>query len=146
MMFNDIDILSLIPQRPPFVMVDKLVCCNDKDATTELTVREDNLFVENGELTALGIVENMAQTCAARIGYVNMKRLAAEATAKPAIGVIGDVRNCAISRLPRCQEKLSTQIIIVEEVFNLTLAELITRVGDETIATARLKIALAEGE
>lgn len=125
-------------------MVDKLVSCHDKEATTELTIRDDNLFVEDGKFSALGIVENMAQTCAARIGYVNMQRMTAEATAKPAIGVIGDVRNCVISRLPRCQETLHTQIMIVEEIFNLTLAELTTRIGDETIATARMKIALAE--
>ena len=139
-MTDNIDILSLIPQRPPFLMVDKLVNCT----CTQLTVRPDNLFVEDGHLTALGIFENMAQTCAARIGYVNMQRLAAAPDAEPAIGVIGDIRNGVINRLPRCHETLSTRIIILEEVFNLTLAELITTVAGETIATARFKIALAE--
>lgn len=132
-------------------MVDKLVSCTCtepvegtvKEATTELTILPDNLFVEDGRFTALGILENMAQTCAARIGYVNMQRLAAAPGAKPAIGVIGDIRNGVINRLPRCHETLSTQIIILEEVFNLTLAQLTTRIGNEIIATARMKIALA---
>lgn len=136
---------ELIPQRPPFVMVDRLVSCGATDALTELTVREDDIFVDDGFLSPAGIIENMAQSCAARIGCINMMRSVTEAaTAVTTIGVIGDVRDCVIMRQPRPGETLHTHIQIIEQMMNLTLAELTTSVEGETIATARMKIALAE--
>ncbi len=144
---------ELIPQRPPFVMVDRLLHCGTKDALTELVVREDNIFVDGNELSAAGVMENMAQSCAARIGYINRMRAVEEAATKTAaevrtagetIGVIGDLRECVFLRLPHPGETLRTHIEVIEQMMNLTLAELTTRVGDETIATARMKIALAE--
>ena len=68
---EQIDIHELLPQREPFVMVDKLVYFDEKTTTTSFLVREDNLFVENGRLNACALAENIAQTCAARLGYVN---------------------------------------------------------------------------
>lgn len=65
---EQIDIHELLPQREPFVMVDKLVYFDEKTTTTSFLVREDNLFVENGRLNACALAENIAQTCAARLG------------------------------------------------------------------------------
>lgn len=143
---------ELIPQRPPFVMVDRLLHCGTTDALTELVVREDNIFVDGDELSAAGVMENMAQSCAARIGYISRTRAAeeaatkseAEVTAGETIGVIGDIRECVFLRLPHPGETLRTHIQVIEQMMNLTLAELTTSVGEETIATARMKIALAD--
>lgn len=137
--WKSIPITTLIPQRPPFVMVDRVTTFNDVDAITELTVREDNIFVDGGQLSAAGIIENMAQSCAARMGCVN--RMHGEAVK---IGFIGDIRNCQIIRQPRCQEVLTTHVNIIEDVFNLTLANVTVNAGDEVIATARIKIALSD--
>ena len=116
--WKSIPITTLIPQRPPFVMVDRVTTFNDVDAITELTVREDNIFVDGGQLSAAGIIENMAQSCAARMGCLN------------------------IMRQPQQGEVVTTTVHIVEEVFHLTLADVCSMVGDETIASARVKIAL----
>ena len=135
--WKSIPITTLIPQRPPFVMVDRVTTFNDVDAITELTVREDNIFVDGGQLSAAGIIENMAQSCAARMGCLNMMR--SEAVR---IGFIGDIRDCNIMRQPQQGEVATTTVHIVEEVFHLTLADVCSMVGDETIASARVKIAL----
>lgn len=118
-------------------MVDRVTTFNDVDAITELTVREDNIFVDGGQLSAAGIIENMAQSCAARMGCLNMMR--SEAVR---IGFIGDIRNCNIMRQPQQGEVVTTTVHIVEEVFHLTLADVSSMVGNETIASARVKIAL----
>lgn len=141
MELKDIPITSLIPQRPPFVMVDKVLGCGDADAVTELTVREDNIFLDDMKLSPAGMIENMAQACAARMGCVNRMR-----NEPVKIGFIGDIRDCIILRQPLCHEVLHTHVHIVEEVFNLTLAMVTTKVGDETIASARVKIALTDFE
>ena len=72
MVIREIDIQELLPQRPPILMVDRLLSADDKRAETELLVRTDNIFVENGMLKAYAIIENMAQTCAAQLGYADI--------------------------------------------------------------------------
>ena len=43
--FSQLQITQLIPQRPPFVMVDKVLSCDLTDAVTELYVSEDNMLL-----------------------------------------------------------------------------------------------------
>lgn len=138
MELHDIPITSLIPQRPPFVMVDRVLSCDIVTAVTELTVRPNNIFLDDGLLSAAGIIENMAQSCAARMGCVN--RMNGEAIK---IGFIGDIRDCQILRQPRREEVMTTHVDIIEDVFNLTLANVTIRIADEVIASARIKIALS---
>ena len=137
--WQTIPITSLIPQRPPFVMVDKVVSCDNTKAVTEFVVREDNIFLDDMKLSAAGIIETRAQSCAARMGCIS--RLGSEPVK---IGFIGDIRDCEILRQPDCHETLTTHIEVIEEVFNLTLASVVTKVADETIASARMKIALTD--
>ena len=68
---RSIDIHELLPQQEPFVMIGKLTAFDEKRTVTETVIKEDNIFVSNGVFSASGLVENIAQTCAARIGYVN---------------------------------------------------------------------------
>lgn len=138
---QDIPLNELLPQRPPFVMIDRLVSCDDVYAVTELTIREDNIFVEDERLTSSGLIENIAQTCAARIGYLNLK---AGGTVK--IGVIGAISNLDIIRTPKVGEKLETTIELISEVFQMTLVEAVIRSNGEEIVRANMKIALTDKE
>ena len=132
-------ITRLIPQRPPFIMVDDVVDFDPILAVTQLEVRPDNLFVDDMQFSPAGIIENMAQSCAARMGYANRLR-----NEPIRIGYIGDIRDCQILRLPHCHETLHTHVEIVEELFGLTLAIVTVRIAEETIATARMKIAMTD--
>ena len=138
---EEITLNELLPQRPPFVMIDRLVSCDEVFAVTELTIRENNIFVEDERLTSSGLIENIAQTCAARIGYLNLN---AGGTVK--IGVIGAIRNLDIVRTPKVGEKLETTIELISEVFQMTLVEAIIRINGEEIVRASMKIALTEKE
>lgn len=138
---QDIPLNELLPQRPPFVMIDRLVSCDDVYAVTELTIREDIIFVEDERLTSSGLIENIAQTCAARIGYLNLK---AGGTVK--IGVIGAISNLDIIRTPKVGEKLETTIELISEVFQMTLVEAVIRSNGEEIVRANMKIALTDKE
>ena len=139
-MFREIDILELLPQRPPFVMVDYLVDYSETQTTCELTIRPDNVFCENGELAASGLIEHIAQTCAARLGYYNKYILKTGVR----LGFIGEVKNLNILRLPREGELVETTIVVEQEIFDVTLVRAEVRVGGEVIATTGLKIAQGE--
>ena len=139
-MMQDIPILELLPQRPPFVMVDHLTDYSDQQSTCCLTVRPDNVFCDDGELAPAGLVEHIAQTCAARLGYYNRFILK-----KPVrLGFIGEVKDLNINRLPREGEQIETTITVLQDVFDVTLATAEVRVGTEVIATTGLKIAQGE--
>lgn len=136
---DDITLYELLPQRPPFVMIDRLISSDATFTVTQLQVRADNLFFAEGRLTASGLVENIAQTCAARMGYINLN---SGKTVK--IGVIGAISNLEIKRMPSEGELLTTTIELLEEVFQMTLVKATITSGDEEIVNANMKIALTD--
>src|ERR1700744_6482433 len=84
---------DLIPQRPPFVLIDRFVY--GEDLHSLFTVPGDHLLVEDGRLSEAGLVENIAQTAAARAGY--LCRL--EGREVP-LGYIGAVQRLAVFERP----------------------------------------------
>ena len=138
-MEQEYDILTLLPQRPPMVMGDRLLHCDPVVTETEFTVREDNILAEDGRLSACGLIENIAQTCAARMGYINLSK-----GDKVKIGVIGAVSGFDIFRTPKVGEKIVTTIEVLEELFQITLAKAIVKCGEEVLAEAKMKIALMD--
>lgn len=128
-------VMELIPQKPPFVMIDRLVSCDETVTTTQLEVREENVFVTDHHLSAEGMVEIIAQTCAARIGYLNDS---------VKLGVIGAVSNFEVFRTPRVGEQILTSINVLEEMFNITLVKAVVKCDDEILAQSNMKIALMD--
>ena len=140
--FDEIAIEGILPQREPFLFVDRLVHYDDREAVTAFTVPAEHLLVEDAHLTASGILENMAQSSAARIGYQCKYILHVPVR----IGFIGAIRKFWVHRLPAVGETLTTTIILREDVFGITLTDAVVRVGEEIIAEAALKTALGEKE
>jgi len=136
-----INIGELLPQRPPFVMVSQLVHYDEVLTVTRFYITPDNLFCEQGVMVASGLVENFAQTCAARIGYINKYILHKGVN----IGFIGAVKTLEIFRLPKVGETLETRIEVLSEQFGLTLAHGEIRLLDGTlVAEGEMKIALSD--
>ena len=138
---SSIPMPELLPQRPPFVVVDSLWHFDNEKTETVFTVDGSCIMVEDGHLAPMGLIENMAQTCAARLGYINYinrKRIK--------IGFIGAIRNMAITRLPRVGEMLHTVVSVKDEVFEMTLADATVMCDGVAIATAEMKIALSDSE
>ena len=135
---RSIDIHGVLPQQEPFVMVGSLVHFALDSSTTETRVAADNLFVEDGCFSAFGMMENIAQTCAARIGFYNKySRL------RPVeIGYIGAVREFEVFGLAEAGSVITTTVDVEEEIFGMTLARATVRCGEKVLATARIKLAV----
>ena len=138
--FKSINVLKLLPQQPPFIMVDNLLYFDQLTTITCLTVSQNNIFVDNGMFTSSGLIEYIAQTCAVRMGYIN--QFIYKENVK--LGFIGSIKNLEIHRNPIIGETLTTSIKIVEEVFQMTLVQAEIKSNDETIVTAEMKIALSD--
>ena len=140
MMLEQIKVSDLLPQRPPFVMLDALTHFDEVITRTRLQVAKDNIFVEDGTFTESGIIENIAQTCAARMGYIN-KYIYSD---KVKIGFIGSIKNLIINELPKVGDELKTTIEVVSEVFAITLVNAKVEVEDKLIASCEMKISLTD--
>ena len=136
---QDIDIRTLLPQREPMVMVDKLISADEKSAATMLQIREENIFVSEDRLNAYALIEVMAQTAAAQLGYENHLRGGKDVR----IGYIGAVKRMRIESAPRVGETLLTRLEVLEDFGDMKLVAAESFVDDQKIATAELTIALS---
>ena len=130
-------ILDIIPQRPPFVFVDEVVTVNGLSAILSYRVSPSCPLLSDGYLSIAGVLEHVAQSCAARIGYLQSQ------TNQPIrIGYIGGVKSIEVLRNPQVGELLTTEVELIEEVFDISLLSCTTRVEGEVIAQAAIKLAL----
>lgn len=129
--------MDILPQRPPFILIDRLTHYDEAVTSTRFLVPVGHLFVSDGRLLPTGLIENMAQTCAARLGYYNL------ISGLPVkIGFIGAISHLHILRTPLVGKYLDTTIRVKEEVFGMTLVDAEIRVDEEVIATAEMKMAI----
>ena len=129
------NIQSLIPQRPPFVMIDKLLSVTETTTTTGFGIQAGNIFVEHGVFKEPGLVENIAQTAAAMAGYVS------HTENKPVlVGYIGAVNNLHIFALPKTGDELITEITIENQIFDVTLISGKITCNGQLIAQCKMKI------
>lgn len=117
-------------------MIDRVVRCDKSDALLEFVITPDNVLTEDGTLSASGIIENMAQSCAALIGCCCLLH-----NEPIVIGYIGEVRNAKISKHPQCNHTIKTYVHVIEEAFNIILAEVKVMEEGKSIASACIKVA-----
>ena len=133
------EIINYIPQRPPFVMIDRLYECNEKSVRTGFQPTDQNIFSENGFFTEPGLIENMAQSAAAGTGYFFISQ-----GKKVPVGFIGAIKDFKLIRLPKVNDLLETEINVVAEVMNASVIKALVRSGGEEIALCEMKIFLLD--
>lgn len=100
---NPLDASYFLPQRAPFLLVDRLLECNQHFCCTNFAVPADHPMVRDGRLSEGGVLENIAQTCATHIGYLS-RHLPIR------IGVVASVKNVEINFLPKIGAHLETTV------------------------------------
>lgn len=114
MLIDQAHITTLIPQRPPFVMIDSLEYHGDGKTGTRFEVRADNLFLDNDQLETAALVENLAQTAAASAGYE-----ALQAGEKVKVGFIGAISKLQVNGHARLGDLLETETTQLQSIFNV---------------------------
>lgn len=125
--------LDFIPQRPPFVLVDNILSCDPVVVRTDFTIPEGHILVKDGRLMDAGLMENIAQTCAARIGWLNQD--------KPVrLGVIGSINNFEVSEYPKVGDTVETTVTVGSEVFDAIIVHAETRLHNQVVAQCDMKV------
>ncbi len=132
---------ELIPQAPPFMMIDELIYTDERKSRTTFMIADDNVMVTNGHLTGGGLLENMAQTAAARAGYK------AKIEGKPVqSGYIGAVKDMEVNFLPPVGSWIITEITETNQVFNVTVVKGKVWYNSLLAASCEMKLFLNEEE
>lgn len=134
---SEIPVVNLIPQRPPMVMISRVVAYDKGEIQTELTVESDNFFVENGLFSESGLLENIAQSAAAMVGL--------EARGKGEdvlLGFIGGINKIKVSGFASASQTILTHVEIIQEVFNITLIRGKCFILDKMLLECEMKIVI----
>ena len=128
-------LIDLIPQKLPFVLISSLHQVSEKHSVTTFTFEETHVLCHEGILTVAGVMENIAQTAAAKMGYeCNLQGK------KIPIGFIGDVRDFSFTKLPLAGEEIETEIIITNQIFDVSIITGSVKLNGEEIAHCKMKI------
>lgn len=125
------------------VMVESLLSCDEKTTITSLTIRQDNIFLNNGLFSPSGMMEAMAQTAAARTGWI-VKNNPGSGNKKVPVGVIGSIKNFRLYFQPAAGMVLTTTIEVQLEIMQATMVKAKVEVEGKLAAEAELQIFLTE--
>lgn len=128
-------LIELIPQKPPFVLISAIEKIEGNRCQTSFLIEENHVMVKNGKLCEGGIIENIAQTCAAKAGYE-----CALIGKKIPVGFIGDVLNFSCSQLPEVGSSIVTIIEVENKVFDATIITGNVYLNNSLIASCKMKV------
>ena len=126
---------KLVPQREPILMVHELISQEEKKTVSRFHIATDNLFVENGQLQAPGLIENIAQTAAARAGYVSYST-----NEPPKIGFIGAISKLIVHELPQVEEEIETTVEEISSFMNVSVIKGSSVRNGRLLAECEMKI------
>tara|TARA_B100000795_G_C22753268_1_gene420358 strand:- start:121 stop:555 length:435 start_codon:yes stop_codon:yes gene_type:complete len=135
---NEQEVRELIPQKTPFVMIDKMYYFSGDKVVSGFTISEENIFCFNSLFTASGLIENMAQTVALHKGYQYFSKNEPART-----GYIGAIKKVEIIEFPKVNDSLITTVFIVYEIMGYTIVKSQVECNGKIIATSEMKTVLA---
>lgn len=134
---TDDGIKAFVPQREPILMVDRMLDASGDTARTTLTVRADNIFLdEGGQMEEMGLVEHIAQSASALAGHAALEGGASA----PPVGYIAEVRKFRCLRRPRVGDELLTIITLGAEAGGVSIVKGETFICGEVVASTQMKI------
>ncbi|MBW2187688.1 MAG: hypothetical protein JRG71_15285 [Deltaproteobacteria bacterium] len=128
--------LTLLPHRPPMILVDQLVEFEVGQGRVSATIGANDLFVgPDGTLETVALIELVAQSYATMKGYddlINQRSVQR--------GFLVGSRTFNVLRCPRVGESLMIDITTTAELDSFSVIDGVIRVGDEVIAQGSVKL------
>jgi 3-hydroxyacyl-[acyl-carrier-protein] dehydratase len=128
-------ITNYIPQRSPMVMIHNLIEASETRAITQLTILADNIFLRDNKLAEPGMVENIAQTAAAQVGYVCYQK-----NIPVPIGYIAAIKDLKVFNFPSENSTITTTVTVKNQVMDITLVQGEVKQNDEVLCQCEMRI------
>lgn len=130
---------NLLPQKFPFVMVDRMFSYSETSLIAGLKIQNNNIFLEEDIFLEAGLIEHMAQSVALHTGYQFFLKNEIAPT-----GYIGSIKEIQIKKLPKINDTIQSTITILQEFAGITLVDIVTFLNNEEIANGQMKTVLAK--
>jgi len=145
------DIEELIPHRPPMVMVDRVITVDGFKTETCFEVKPDCLFVQEGVLSEMGMLENLAQTSFIFLNYFFIKpNEVLWDKEKDNLGVISTILELEVQHLPRIGDHLltctHTELVFTSDFLKICNIQGWVSANGETALQATMKMLLQTEE
>lgn len=134
-------ITSLIPQRPPFLFVNRVINFEPESGQLSALANfpDDSLAVKEGIVNQAAIIEVLAQTSAAMVGLKNH-----QPGRQPAIGYLAAISNFTYLSAARSNTDLTCSVNTVRELGPFLIINGICKNGQETVAQGELTFFLEQ--
>lgn len=128
-----------IPHRFPFVMVDNLLNVSRESFESDFSIDENNILVKNNFFQEAGLIENIAQTCAASFGYLDKAE-----NENPKIGFIGAISRLTVHELPAVHSKINTIVTPTHQLGNIIMVLGRNFMDGRILMECEMKIVISE--
>lgn len=142
MIYNSLNkdfVEKLLPQKYPFVMVDRMYDYTETSLVSGFTILEESIFFQDENFVESGLIEHIAQSIALHTGYQFFLRKEPAPT-----GYIGSIKDIEIRQLPKLGDEIQTTVSILQEFAGITLVDVVTKLNDIVIAAGQMKTVLAK--
>ena len=131
------NITDFIPQRAPFIMVDEILFSDGVEFKTSFEIQADNIFVNADKtLSESAVIENIAQTCAAGMGY----HIIQNNLPHNGLGFIGSISKLTVESEAKVGEIIHTTVKILHVLDSIRMIEGVAMVGDRQLLKCQMKI------
>jgi len=122
------EVLAAIPQRPPFLFVDKIISREGNSITTQRALRDDEYFFQghfpgNPIMPGVLLCESCFQTGAILMGSGN----------QPGLGVVTRIKDTKFKNFARPGDVLTITVTLDDKIDNAYYMSGTIRVGDKLI-------------
>lgn len=138
---------ELIPHRPPMVLVDRVVRVEGLETETAFSVTPDCVFVSNGVMSEMGMLENLAQTSFVFLNYffIGPDEVLWDKK-KDNLGVISTIIALDVTALPTVGQELhthtKTELVFTSDFLKICNIQGTISVDGEVALQATMKMLL----
>ena len=136
-----INIHNFLPHREPMLMADYILELTKEKVVTSFEIKEDNIFVHNGEFAEAGLIENLAQTCSSIFGQSFFENPEADTKV---IGFITNIKKIEVFALPKVGNKIISKASLISQYENICNIFCETFLNDEILIRGEINLFIQE--
>lgn len=106
---SNINVSNFLPHREPMLMIGSVLEIDENSVITQFHISEDCIFLKNGQLLEIGLIENIAQTVTGVVGQTFFDKNDIEGKGNKLVGYISTIKKVEIFQLPKIGNTIITK-------------------------------------